>query len=48
MHAKDSMHYGNVYQETILTIEGIKGVESFMSVEENMSRHISFEWLRFM
>ena len=43
MHAKDSMHYGNVYQETILTIDGIKGVESFMSVEENMSRHISFE-----
>ncbi|PXX26351.1 AsnC family transcriptional regulator [Arenibacter sp. ARW7G5Y1] len=43
MHAKDSMHYRKVYQDAILTIEGIKGVESFMSVEENMSRHIVFE-----
>ena len=42
MHAKDSMHYRQVYQEAVLTIEGIKGVESFMSVEENMSRHIEF------
>ncbi|MCM4173742.1 Lrp/AsnC family transcriptional regulator [Arenibacter sp. TNZ] len=43
MHAKDSMHYRDIYQDTILLIDGIKGVESFMSVEENMSRHISFE-----
>lgn len=43
MHAKDSIHYRKIYQEAILTIEGIKGVESFISVEENMSRHISFK-----
>ena len=42
MHAKDSIHYRRVYQEAVLAIEGIKGVESFMSVEENMSRHIEF------
>lgn len=42
MHAKDGMHYRQVYQEAVLTIEGIKGVESFMSVEENMCRHIVF------
>lgn len=42
MHAKDSMHYRQIYQEAILTIKGIKGVESFISVEENMSRHIEF------
>lgn len=43
MHAKDSMHYRRVYQEAVLTIDGIKGVESFMSVEESMSRHITFK-----
>ena len=43
MHAMDSMHYRDVYQEAIVTIEGIKGIESFISVEENMSRHISFK-----
>ena len=42
LHARDSMHYRNLYQESILTIEGIRGIESFMSVEENMDRHISF------
>ncbi len=43
LHARDSLHYRNLYQESILTIEGIRGVESFMSVEENMSRHIRFD-----
>ncbi|MEO9891417.1 AsnC family transcriptional regulator [Aurantibacter sp.] len=43
MHAKDSIHYRKVYQDSILTINGIKGIESFMSIEESMSRHISFE-----
>ncbi|MUH36677.1 winged helix-turn-helix transcriptional regulator [Zobellia amurskyensis] len=43
VHAKDSLHYRNLYQEAILTIEGIRGIESFISVEENMSRHINFE-----
>ncbi|HEA19369.1 hypothetical protein LCGC14_1813060 [marine sediment metagenome] len=42
LHARDSLHYRNLYQESILTIEGIRGIESFMSVEENMDRHISF------
>lgn len=43
MHAKDTTHYREVYQEAILGVNGIKGVESFMSVEENMNRHISFD-----
>ncbi|MBT9190046.1 MULTISPECIES: Lrp/AsnC family transcriptional regulator [Zobellia] len=43
VHAKDSLHYRRLYQEAILTIEGIRGIESFISVEENMSRHINFE-----
>ncbi|MRI00081.1 hypothetical protein GH721_05975 [Kriegella sp. EG-1] len=43
MHAKDSIHYRKVYQDSILTINGIKGIESFMSIEESMSRHINFE-----
>lgn len=43
MHAKDSIHYREVYQDSILTIEGIKGIESFISVEENLTRHIEFK-----
>ena len=43
MHARDSIHYRRVYQESVLTIKGIKGIETFMSVEENMSRHIRFD-----
>jgi len=43
MHSMDSLHYRDVYQEAIVTIDGIKGIESFISVEENMSRHISFK-----
>ncbi len=42
MHAKDSIHYRNVYQEHILTIKGIREVESFISVEQNLNRHIEF------
>ncbi|MDE3742581.1 Lrp/AsnC family transcriptional regulator [Maribacter polysaccharolyticus] len=42
MHTRDSMHYREVYQDQILSIEGIKGVESFISVEEKLSRHIEF------
>ncbi len=42
MHAHDSIHYRQVYQEHILAIEGIRGIESFISVEENISRHIRF------
>ncbi len=43
MHAKDSVHYRQIYQENLLAIKGIKAIESFMSVEENMNRHIVFE-----
>lgn len=43
IHAKDSIHYRQLYQESILTIEGIQGVESFISLEERVSRHISFD-----
>lgn len=42
MHTKDSIHYREIFQNKILTIEGIKGVESFISVEQNLSRHINF------
>ncbi|MBD1259184.1 Lrp/AsnC ligand binding domain-containing protein [Maribacter polysiphoniae] len=43
VHAKDSIHYRVLFQESILTIEGIREIESFISVEEKMSRHINFE-----
>ncbi len=43
MHAKDSIHYRKVYQDSILTITGIKAVESFISVQENLTRHIEFK-----
>ena len=42
MHTKDSIHYRQLYQDSILTIKEIKEVESFISVEENMNRHILF------
>ncbi|PIB38748.1 Lrp/AsnC family transcriptional regulator [Maribacter sp. 4G9] len=43
MHARDSIHYRQIYQDSILMIKGIKGIESFISVEENLSRHIYFQ-----
>lgn len=43
IHAKDSEHFRRIYQDRILTIEGIKLTESFMSLEENLNRHILFE-----
>lgn len=43
IHARDSIHYREVYQEAILPIAGIKGIESFISVEENLIRHIKFD-----
>lgn len=42
LHTKDSIHYRDVFQNKILTIKGIKGVESFISVEQNLNRHINF------
>lgn len=42
LHTKDSIHYREIFQNKILTIEGIKAVESFISVEQNLSRHINF------
>ena len=43
VHAKDSEHFRHVYQERILTLEGIRLTESFMSLEECLNRHILFE-----
>lgn len=43
MHTRDSMHYREVYQNQVLAINGIKGVESFISVEEKLIRHIQFD-----
>ncbi|AZQ59288.1 winged helix-turn-helix transcriptional regulator [Maribacter sp. MJ134] len=40
MHTRDSIHYREIYQDAILTVEGIKGVDSFISVEQNLTRHI--------
>ncbi|MGB3143924.1 MAG: Lrp/AsnC ligand binding domain-containing protein [Maribacter sp.] len=42
MHARDSYHYKKVYQDDILSISGIRGIESFISIEENLGRHIQF------
>lgn len=42
MHARDSFHYKQVYQDEILSITGIRGIESFISIEENVERHIQF------
>lgn len=42
MHAKDSNHYKQVYQDEVLVISGIRGIESFISIEENLGRHIQF------
>jgi len=42
MHARDSFHYKQVYQDKILSIAGIRGIESFISIEENLVRHIQF------
>lgn len=43
VHTKDSIHFRAVYQQNILTIKGIKKVDSFISLEEKLSRHISFD-----
>ena len=42
VHAHDSLHYRKLYQEAILTIKGIQGIESFISLEESVDRHIKF------
>ena len=42
MHARDSFHYKQVYQDEILSITGIRGIESFISIELNVERHIQF------
>jgi len=42
IHAQDSLHYRKLYQEAILTINGIQGIESFISIEESVDRHIKF------
>lgn len=42
IHARDSLHYRQLYQESILVIEGIRDIESFISLEESLNRHIHF------
>ena len=42
IHARDSIHYRQLYQESILLIDGIRDIESFISLEETMNRHIDF------
>ncbi len=42
IHAKDTQHYRDVYQDHVLTIPGIKATEAFISLEENLNRHIIF------
>lgn len=44
IHARDSLHYRKLYQEHILTIEGIQGIDSFISIEEIIDRHIEFDF----
>lgn len=43
VHAKDMVHYREIYQDKILVIEGIRLTESFISLEENLNRHIIFD-----
>ena len=43
VHTKDTQHYRDVYQNRILQIKGIKRTEAFISLEENLNRHITFE-----
>lgn len=43
VHSRDTDHFRKVYQEKILTIEGVEMTESFISLEENLNRHILFE-----
>lgn len=42
LHTQDSIHYRDIFQNKILTIKGIQGVESFISVEQSLNRHIDF------
>lgn len=42
IHTRDSIHYRDIYQKRILIIPGIKGIESFISLEENANRHVNF------
>jgi Lrp/AsnC family transcriptional regulator for asnA, asnC and gidA len=43
VHAHNSDHYRDVYQDSILKIQGIKNTEAFISLEENLNRHIIFK-----
>ena len=43
IHARDTQHYREVYQNRIVKIKGIKMTEAFISLEENLNRHITFE-----
>lgn len=43
VHARDTQHYRQVYEEKILLISGINYTESFISINEDLNRHIVFE-----
>ncbi|GAA5036944.1 transcriptional regulator [Marivirga lumbricoides] len=43
VHAKDTQHYRSIYEEKILKIKGINYTESFISINEDLNRHILFE-----
>lgn len=42
VHAKDPQHYRKVYEEDIMPIEGISMTETFVSINEDLNRHIKF------
>lgn len=42
VHAKDTQHYRNVYEDKILLVKGIDSTESFVSINEDLNRHILF------
>ncbi len=42
VHSRDTQHYRNVYEDKILPIEGIDSTESFVSINEDLNRHILF------
>lgn len=42
VHARDTTHYRAILQEEISCIKGVKKTEAFISMEENLNRHILF------
>ena len=42
VHARDTRHYRDVYQDHIVVIDGIEATEAFISMDEDLNRHIIF------